>query len=394
MASYQQMYYCKNCKKNVPVNDKGQCAVCRSTQIKKSWTVRFRVVELNGEKQKRLTGFSTKKEAEKAYVDFMSNFKPLQNNEKYSLIFENVLADYFKTYKLENAVTTIYDKEHSFQLYITPYFKGKDIREISKIDLQSWQLKLWTMKSEKTHKNFSWRYASKIRGFLFNFLEYCKNLYDIPNLLGNIKVPKNKDMKKDMRFWEIETFAKFIDKVEDPLWKTLWTTFMFTGARFNEVRALTVDDIKDNTIYITKALPGKKAKVDKYIAKTTKNGKTVIKQIPDVLASQLKDYIKWRNENNITGNYLFGGDKPLSEGTIRRKLKEHTLLSQVNYINPHGFRHSYVSLLINLGVSTKVIAELIGDTEIQVISTYGHLYADAKTKAISLLNEKLNTICA
>ena len=100
--------------------------------------------------------------------------------------------------------------------------------------------------------------------------------------------------------------------------------------------------------------------------------------------------MNWRTENKITGNYLFGGDKPLSEGTIRRKLKEHTLQSQVKYINPHGFRHSYVSLLIHLGVSTKVIAELIGDTEMQVISTYGHLYSNAKDSAILLLNEKIS----
>ena len=54
MASYQKMYYCKTCKKNVSVDSDNKCVACHGTQLKKSWSVRFRVVDLNGEKQKRL----------------------------------------------------------------------------------------------------------------------------------------------------------------------------------------------------------------------------------------------------------------------------------------------------------------------------------------------------
>lgn len=54
-------------------------------------------------------------------------------------------------------------------------------------------------------------------------------------------------------------------------------------------------------------------------------------------------------------------------------------------------RNSYVSELFHLGVSTKVIASLIGDTEEQVIKTYGHLYSDATDGAINLLNQALKS---
>ena len=71
MASYQQLNYCKKCKKNVALNDKGQCSTCLSTQIKKSWTVRFRYIDNKGnEIQKRLTGFNSKKEAKDAELQF------------------------------------------------------------------------------------------------------------------------------------------------------------------------------------------------------------------------------------------------------------------------------------------------------------------------------------
>lgn len=394
MASYQQLNYCKKCKKNVSLNEKGQCISCGSTQIKKSWTVRFRITDLNGEKQKRLTGFTTKKEAEKAYIDFKTSYIPSKAPENNKYIFEDLLHNYFISAKIENDDSTSYDKRHIFAQYITPYFKGKDVRNITKVELHDWQNKLWTTKSEKTKKQLAWSYLTKIRGYLFNFLEYCRTLHDIPNPLRNIKIPKDKEIKKSMRFWELETFYKFVSVIDHPMWKTLWYTFMFTGARFNEIRALMVDDIQGDTIYITKAMPGKKVSENRNIPKTTKNSKQVIKKVPDALLEQLHKYFAWRKENNIKGSFLFGGDLPLSEGNIRRNLTYNISKANVKYLNPHGFRHSYVSVLINLGVSTKVVAELIGDTEIQVIKTYGHLYTDAKDKAIMLLNNKINTFCA
>ena len=104
------------------------------------------------------------------------------------------------------------------------------------------------------------------------------------------------------------------------------------------------------------------------------------------MASKIIEYKKWKQKNNISNKFLFGGDIPLSENTIRRQLRKDINNANVSSITPHGFRHSYVSLLIHLGINTKVIAELIGDREEQVIETYGHLYPQAKEDAINLLN--------
>ena len=391
MASYQQLCYCKNCKKNVSLDNAGKCKTCGSSQIKKSWTVRFRIIDFNGEKQKRLTGFETKKKAETAYMDFMTNYSPFKIESNSTFIFDDLLNKYFQYCLTENAESTIYDKHSVFELYITPYFKGIDINKITKEDLMNWQNCIWHLKSPKTNQNFSWQYLTKIRGFFFNFLNYCEAIYDIPNKLKNIKIPKNKSTKKEIRFWELETFNKFIDTIDEPQWKTLWMVFMFTGARFNEVRALSDNDIIGNTLKINKALVNKSTEDNQRIT-PTKNYKIVIKQIPSILEQQIKEYKIWKKANDISNKFLFGGDKPLSEGTIRRHLTDDIKKAKVAYISPHGFRHSYVSLLIHLGVSSKIIAELIGDREEQIIKTYGHLYSNAKDEAIKVLDAHLNGV--
>ena len=253
MASYQQLCYCKNCKKNISLDDTGKCKTCGSSQIKKSWTVRFRIIDFKGEKHKRLTGFETKKQAESAYIQFINSYTPPKAPNK-SYKFEDILKNYFIYCTTENTESTIYDKKSIFNLYIVPYFENKNINDITKEDLINWQNTLWNYISPKTKQKFSWKYLTKIRGSLYNFLQYCENIYDITNQMRTIKIPKNKTSKKEINFWELKDFDQFIETVDDIRWKTLWYTFMFTGARFNEVRALSDEDINDNRIIINKAI--------------------------------------------------------------------------------------------------------------------------------------------
>lgn len=394
MPSYQKVYYCKNCKTNVGLNTQGHCKKCNSNNISTSWSVRFRIMCLDGEKQKRLSGFDSKKKAEAEYIKFQKSYVPYSEaKNKNSFIIEDLIKKYLMHCKIENADSTLYEKDRTFNLFILPYFKNKDISTINKSDLQEWQNLIWTMKNPKTKTEYAWKYKCKIRDTLFNFLSYCEEFYDIPNKFRLIKRPKNKEMKKEITFWEIDEFNKFISTIEEELWKTLWLTFMFTGARFNEIRALYFDDIGDVT-KINKSLIGKKMKYSSTtdLVKPTKNYKVVTKKTPEILKKVIENY----KNNNPSNKFLFGNEKPLAENTIRRQLnldiqnynnthKENTL----KRITPHGFRHSYASMLIHYGVTTKIIAELIGDTEEQVIKTYGHLYKDAKINAINLINQNV-----
>ena len=390
MASYQQLCYCKNCKKNVSLDDAGKCKTCGSSQIKKSWTVRFRVVDFNGEKQKRLTGFETKKKAESAYLEFMSTYIPCKvKTDSESMKFEHILDKYFLYCTTENAESTVYDKKNVFRLYITPYFKNKNVDKISKSDILDWQTLLWNATSTRTGQPFSWKYLANIRGLLLNFMNYCENIYDIHNPMRTIKLPKRKSAPKQINFWELDDYYTFINTVTDIQWKTMWAVFMFTGARFNEIRALQDSDIKGNIITINKAVASKKNGADIKIT-PTKNYKVVVKQIPQELATQIDNYKQWKKEKGLSEQFLFGGTKPIAENTIRRQLIKDITNANMSYISPHGFRHSYVSMLIHLGISTKVIAELIGDREEQVIKTYGHLYSNAKNDAMELLDTHLS----
>lgn len=57
----------------------------------------------------------------------------------------------------------------------------------------------------------------------------------------------------------------------------------------------------------------------------------------------------------------------------------------------HCFKHSHVSLLIELGYSVLIIAEHIGDTVETTLKTYSHLYPDKQVQLVNKLEEMNNS---
>lgn len=372
------------------------------------WSVRFRHLVDGKEVNKRLSRwdddikkppFKTKREAHKAYLAYMASpkgqptFTPTSSGGDVYL-YNDLIVKYFDAAKTENKESTQYDKQKAFANFITPHFTGKDMRGIDKTFLDDWVTALWnktytrTIAGKEVTRRYAPAYLKKIRGFLNNFLEFCKYRCGIPNPLTAVRVPRTREQKTPVAFWELTTFYKFIEAVDDIEFRTYCYFSFFTGLRIGEVLAFSEEDMRGNEIHVQHNLITKTMDGSPYKIVETKNYKNYTKTIPDVLATELEKYLAWKRANKLSGKHLFGGAEPLPETTIRRKLYAYIDKAKVNRITPHGFRHSYVAMLVHLGCSTKVVAELIGDTEEQVIRTYSHLYKDDKNAAV----DKINTL--
>ena len=112
-----------------------------------------------------------------------------------------------------------------------------------------------------------------------------------------------------------------------------------------------------------------------------------------ILIGKLDKYLKWKRKNNISDKFLFTTDgKFISKNAQARALKRYMEKTDITkHITPHCFRHSYVSMLIDMDCSTKTVAEMIGDTEEVVMKTYSHLYTSKKRKTVDKLNDYLGT---
>ena len=64
----------------------------------------------------------------------------------------------------------------------------------------------------------------------------------------------------------------------------------------------------------------------------------------------------------------------------------------LDYLNPHGFRHSCCSMLFetykkhNIAIDFKQVADYLGDKVDTILDVYYHLYGDENTRIIDLLD--------
>lgn len=150
-------------------------SICsRETKKGTVYDARFRVVDGRGkEVQKRLCGFKTKAEAKRAAVKFLSHYVPpapaapaFDQTEK--ITFEKALAAFLAVDKVQTKESTQYEKVGLYAKHITPYFRGIDIRAITKRMVAEWQDTMWAMRAPNG-KLYSQKHLLKLRSMLSRF---------------------------------------------------------------------------------------------------------------------------------------------------------------------------------------------------------------------------------
>ncbi len=396
MASYQQLNYCKVCKKNVALNEDGKCANCFSSQIKKSWTVRFRVLDTNGDEiHKRLTGFQTKKDAQNGYINFINETRlhtPIKTDERVK--FDVLYEDYKSYAKNQLKDSSYYDFCSKCDIHILPYFKDFYIQDLTPKVLLNWQNHI-TNKKMDNGKLYSYKYKRNLRSYLGTILNYAEKYYGIHNNLKSVDNFRNTDFDKEMQIWTPEEFNAFIDKVERKEYQAFFYALYFTGARKGEILATTWKDwdLTKNTLNINKSIT-KKVYGKSWDITKPKNQSSIRKiSIPPILVEVMKVF-KIGNESN---GFVFYGDKPLADSNIQRFQENACKLAKVKKIRIHDFRHSHASLLLSQGVSVVAVAKRLGHSNIeQTLNTYAHMMPQEDELLIKILEKssKSPTICA
>lgn len=345
----------------------------------KLWSVRFRVIEYGVEKQKRLSGFDTKKAANKAYVDYMASYVPNKKlDDPNELTLNEIFNLYLQDAKLRLKSGTIYSHEKEYKNFIEPTFGSMKMKDITKMHIIDWQNRL-------SADGYSYEYKTKMRNHLSAIYTFAVRYLDFPvHLVSQCHAFKRPAVKKEMQIWTLDDFNQFISVVDDPMLKAFFYTVYYTGARKGEILALSWQDIdlRKKTLRINKSLTRKSIGVP-YEITTPKNissNRTIL--MPDILVDILTSY------SNQTAHeaFVFGGNKPIAENTLTRRFKHWCETANVNTIRIHDLRHSHASLLISKGATIVLIAKRLGHSSTeQTLNTYAHLMPNEEHKLMDLL---------
>lgn len=349
---------------------------------KKRNTYYFRtyVVGKNGKNvQKERRGFKTKRECINAENNFILHYQDTNDNILFSDLYDIFIK--FKEQSLK--FQSFRAQKNRYENHILPFFKDYQIKNIKADDYIKW-------KNYILDKNYSYTYMSSLHQVMVNILNFAMNFYDLKeNIASKVGGFSKRNYIKKVNFWTLEEYQKFISKVDDIVYYTLFDFLYYSGLRLGEVRALNWNDLKDNYINVDKNLIRSSINECKFnTPKTNSSIRSV--ELDDYVLNNLKK-LKEYYQNFIGFSddwFIFGGLFPLSTTTIERKKNKYCELANVKQIKIHEFRHSHATNLLSIGAPITVISRRLGHSNLTTtLKVYSHLVLKDEDKAIKILND-------
>lgn len=172
----------------------------RDVKAGKVYDVVFRVTDERGNvRQKRLSGFATKQNAEKAFVEYVAKFCTLVEDHPSRSecpSFAAAADKYLEYSRFMNAASTAIKRMSYFSLHYLPRFGALPLNRISSADVFRWFDALVSEPRRGTDKCYAPRSLRSIWEQLHAFFEWCSERYSVPNPMRGLKRPRMKATAK------------------------------------------------------------------------------------------------------------------------------------------------------------------------------------------------------
>lgn len=328
------------------------------------WLAKISFRDDDGKVQSHEKRFRTKNEAKEYEVEFKKSLQhssPTSSNYTYKNIFDEYISDA----KIKVTDKTLKDKIYFANTYCSHLFHRKYI-SISKKDWLDVYNSILKTDLSVSRKNTIISTIKSISKFAYTYFDF----EDRTKLLKLLE----KSKKMNFKVWTPDEFNKVMDYEDNGVYKLFFKTLFNTGARRDEIRLITKDEIR-----LSKAILY--IKPNKY-----RNLKNLPSErdvpISESLALELKELL------NVEGEFLFGGLEPLKKSTIDNRFKRAIKLSKVKPIKLHDLRHSHASILISKGINIVAISRRLGHSNIgETMRTYTHLMKEDEEKLVELINK-------
>ncbi|MCI9617002.1 MAG: site-specific integrase [Eubacterium sp.] len=336
------------------------------------WYCSFYYTDWQGNrKRKKKEGFNTQREAKTWEIDFLNKM-----SLDCSMSFSNLAQLYLEDSETRCKPTTQISKVTCIKKWILPYFKDLAISQITPAMIRTWQnIIINSGVAELTQHN--------INGYLSSVLNFAVKYYNLPfnpvTRVGSIGTTK----ADKIDFWTLEEYRQFISKEAKPAYKIEFEMLFYTGLRFGELFALTLNDVdlESGILTVNKNFVMVNGK---YTLQTPKTHKSIRKiSLPRFLINDLIDYTSKLYGYKPNQNLFF-----FSNNTLAKELKKVAATAGVKRIRIHDLRHSHASLLINLNFSPTLIADRLGHEKVTTtLNTYGHLYPNKQSEVAEKLEQ-------
>ena len=334
--------------------------------------------------------YATREEAMQAEHDFLIwivDYKDVPVDMTFQELYDKFIEDRKQVCKFTTLAT-----------YPNMYKYLKVFMKIKCVDYDIEHFNKWK-KQMAANKKICLRYKNDILKHWKSVLNFGTRWYDFNFLSVYRKMDKFKDpngLKKEMKYYTLPEFKKFISGEEDSMWRCYFQTLYYCGLRCGESRGLMWKDIDFNKKLLSvnrQVIDTPKDWDEPYVISDPKT-KTSRRVIPicNVLLDAFNIYkneLESKNQYNIN-NFVFSpsdGTTPLRDNHILTRKKKIEKATGSKHIRTHDFRHSCASLLINSGGNVSMVAKYLGHSEVEeTLNTNSHMFPSALDDVLNIVN--------
>ena len=348
-------------------------------------------------KQKQTTrrGFKTQKEAKIAETRLQSKILEDVQKKNKPKTFTEVYYQWLEEYEKNVAGSTLLKTERIFKNHILKKLGDFYISEITPIQIQKimdeWSTKYSTASKMMNYSGLVFKYAVRFD-------------YITRNPVDSIRIPKNqKKTKIEKNFYnkkELKLFLQELDHTNNLKAQAFFRLLAMTGMRKQEAAALQWRDVdfRNKTINIDKAVT--RTSIGLEIGNTKTVGSKRVISIDDITLAKIIEWIIYRCPKDdyqlifgTDSNSIMGLDTPRKWLILIQDRMDLNSKKKLPRITTHGFRHTHVSLLIEMGsdVTLKQIQDRLGHDDAQTtLNIYAHVSQTSREQLASDFNNFIN----
>lgn len=349
-----------------------------------TYQYRFHVRDPITNKRKEISkgGFLKPKDAEKAMTlamaDYQRGIMDLSGNFTFKELTELWLED-----KQGNVrESTMYSYKRALNARIMPNFERMDIKDIKPMHVHKFYQEL---KKQGLSKKYI-SYVGTILGSIFKKGVQMELIYKNP--VENVDKPKME--KKKQKSWTAEQAVEFlrIAKVRSVYYLAYFLAFN-TGMRIGEVLGLHWKDIdfEAKMIHVQHTLTMHEGDYVIGPVKTESSDRHI--PISDNLIREFEEHRKFSKNTSVDLVFRTKKGKLVDPYTLRYMMRTICKEIDIPYIRFHDIRRTHTSILIDEGVSPKVVSQRLGHSDVSITL---NIYTDVFDKRQVEASEKIDEI--